>query len=344
MDLILKSFKDNSNGETIIITDFYKNVAITSTREKIDTHRLLDPRYYTPITSNTQQNTAPMITENRISNNMSLTEEIIDPNKFFSPNTTYNAFAEKIRSVSLDKIPYEDNNIPVVTTNNNINTHVDSPFYPSTNESAVLPYDPQDEIEELKAKYGASVVDTNAIARQTEILNKIANGEPVDNQNTQHINQNINSESPIVRIDADTHQVFNPTAPAMNPATTLFKGIKRVVDFDIELKLNNKIPRLDFIEMMEDSYESSIIDYLAEELTTNLLNNPSSIKNQIALKIRTMVSEASIKKIEPQKSEEKVLEKKIAKKVVTKPEAKPEAKATVKARANRKSTKKEETE
>lgn len=300
MDLIRKSFKDNASGETITISDIYKNVAITNTREKIDTHRLLDPRYYTPLDSNVniQPHTFP-INEKRITNNIALTEEIVDPNKFFSPATTYNAFAEKISAFPLDRIPYDDD-IPVVTTSNvnsPTNQNNNNPFYPTTNESAILPYDPQDEIEELKAKYGASVVDKDALARQNDILNKIANGEPVAENNINHdiqnTHQNIEQEPAVVRINADTHQELPSRVNVENPVNALFKGVKRVVDFDIELKLNNKIPRLDFIEMMEDSYESSIIDYLSEELTNNLLNNPSLIKDQISSKIRSMVAEAS---------------------------------------------------
>ncbi len=315
MDLIRKSFKDNASGETITIADIYKNVAITNTREKIDTHRLLDPRYYTPLDSiKTSSYTAP-VNENRITNNIALTEEIVDPNKFFSPTTTYNAFAEKISAFPLDKIPYDDD-IPVVTTTNNVNMPANqnnNPFYPSTNESAILPYDPQDEIEELKAKYGASIVDKDAVARQNEYLNKIANGEPVENINSnQNVNHVVEQEPAVVRINADTHQEIPrvPSSNIENPVNTLFKGVKRVVDFDIELKLNNKIPRLDFIEMVEDSYESSIIDYLAEELTNNLLNNPSLIKDQISSKIRSMVAEVS-KKVEVKEVvEKKPIEKK----------------------------------
>lgn len=315
MDLIRKSFKDNTNGETITISDVYKNVAITNTREKIDTHLLLDPRYYTPLDSSTNTPSHTVrVNENRITNNIALTEEIVDPNKFFSPTTTYNAFAEKISTFPLDNIPYDDN-IPVVTTSNvNMPTNQNNnPFYPTTNESAVLPYDPQDEIEELKAKYGASVVDTDALNRQNEYLNKIANGETVENQNqnvnhNQNIHQNIEQEPAVVRINADTHQELPMHMNVENPVNALFKGVKRIVDFNIELKLNNKIPRLDFIEMMEDSYESSIIDYLAEELTNNLLNNPSLIKDQISSKIRSMVAEVS-KKVEVKEVEVKEVEK-----------------------------------
>ena len=55
----------------------------------------------------------------------------------------------------------------------------------------------------------------------------------------------------------------------------MFKNVKRNTEFKINLKVDGKIPRLDFIEMMEDSYEISIIEYLADEFTDNILRNPS---------------------------------------------------------------------
>ena len=69
----------------------------------------------------------------------------------------------------------------------------------------------------------------------------------------------------------------------------MFKGVKRIVEFNISLDIKNKIPRLDFIEMMEDSYETSIIDFLADEFTNELLKNPATIKDMIKSKINTLV-------------------------------------------------------
>ncbi len=72
----------------------------------------------------------------------------------------------------------------------------------------------------------------------------------------------------------------------------MFKNVKRTIDLKIDLEIENKIPRLDFIEMMEDSYEISIIEYLSNEFTKNLLQNPEEIKKMISDKIRKMVSDS----------------------------------------------------
>jgi predicted DNA-binding transcriptional regulator YafY len=77
-----------------------------------------------------------------------------------------------------------------------------------------------------------------------------------------------------------------------DPVVKMFRGIKRV-DFNITIDLENKIPRIDFIEMMEDSYETSIIDFLADEITDSIISNPDNIRNMIKDKIRQTVSDYS---------------------------------------------------
>jgi hypothetical protein len=93
----------------------------------------------------------------------------------------------------------------------------------------------------------------------------------------------------------------------------MFRNAKKVVEFDLDLKLINKIPRLDFIEMMEDSYEKSIIDFLATEITNDLLKNPENLKFQISEKIREMVyRKKPVRKTTAKKSVTKPVTKKIS--------------------------------
>jgi hypothetical protein len=56
-------------------------------------------------------------------------------------------------------------------------------------------------------------------------------------------------------------KVYQP--PVEDPIITMFKNCKRNKDFKISLDIEDKIPRPDFIEMMEDSYTTSIIEFLA---------------------------------------------------------------------------------
>jgi hypothetical protein len=74
-----------------------------------------------------------------------------------------------------------------------------------------------------------------------------------------------------------------------DPIITMFKRTKRNVDFKISVDISDKIPRLDFIEMMEDSYEISMIDFLADEFTNKILQNPSLIRESVKNRIKQLV-------------------------------------------------------
>jgi len=88
---------------------------------------------------------------------------------------------------------------------------------------------------------------------------------------------------------------MNLSEPVNDPVTSMFRNVKRNVDFKINLKIDGKIPRLDFIEMMEDSYELSIVDFLAEEFTNKLLSDPSIIRNKVKEEIFNLISKNILK-------------------------------------------------
>ena len=84
-------------------------------------------------------------------------------------------------------------------------------------------------------------------------------------------------------------QSSQPSQPQSNKIHEIFDNVKRNKQFNVSIDYQSNIPRLDFIEMMEDSYDVSIIDYLAEKFTNELLANPSLIKDKIKNAIHTQV-------------------------------------------------------
>ncbi len=111
----------------------------------------------------------------------------------------------------------------------------------------------------------------------------------------------LNPEEPVQTIEVNrnpqpiqqpTYQ--QPVQVVEDPIITMFKNVKRSKDFSISLEIKNKIPRPDFIEMMEDSYNTSIIDFLASEFTDNLLKNPHIIEDMIKQKIKELVYGAEV--------------------------------------------------
>ena len=122
-------------------------------------------------------------------------------------------------------------------------------------------------------KYGAT--DNGALNKQNQafarLLGEDDGGEvtkiDADRQSTVSQPQTIAPSQPIVQPQSNVVQRVN----FEDPIITMFKNAKRNVDFSVNLKIEGKIQRIDFIEMMEDSYEISIIEFLADEFTNDLL-------------------------------------------------------------------------
>ena len=137
-------------------------------------------------------------------------------------------------------------------------------------------------------------------------------------------------EEPVERIeinrDDEGSPIQKPLAKPEDPIHVMFRNAKKSIDFTLDLTLHNKIPRLDFIEMMEDSYERSIIDFLANEIANDLLKNPENLKFQIIEKIKEMVYNKKTNTIK-----KTVAKKTVAKKTTTrKPSVKKNTTETLK--------------
>jgi hypothetical protein len=260
MDLANKTFRNNRTGETIKVIDSFEDIAILENKQKINVKQLMDPSQYT---------------------------EQIDPDSFFNSQGAYNSLADKIKNIPTNNIVDGDGQVTV--------NFGDDSFRPAMNESAVIMSNEDDERAALMAKYGA-VGDGNEAAKQAETFNKILNPEaetPVETytpktevsvNNTQQVEVNREYQPPVQRVEVD------------DPVVTMFKRTKRNVKFDVSFEISDKIPRLDFIEMMEDSYEISIIDFLADEFTNKILQDPTSIRENIKDKIKQLVYGGTVTK------------------------------------------------
>ena len=151
-----------------------------------------------------------------------------------------------------------------------------SEFSPSSNESAVIQMSEEDEKAEIMRKY--NVTEQPKTVSPEELLGET----PVEN--IQQVQNNQPVQQPIQQAPIQQAQVEDPII-------SMFKNVKRIVDFKFDFSIDEKIPRIDFIEMMEDSYNTSIIEYLADEFTNKLLNDPSIIKNLIKEKIESLVKD-----------------------------------------------------
>ena len=251
MNLANKSFKDNRTGEVVRVIDSFENIAILENKTKVDTRRLLDSNYYT---------------------------EYIDPGLFLqsTTNSAYNSIFETIKSIPTDKIPMDEGQPVVVNPRND--------YMPEDNSSAVVMSSPDDERAELAKKYG--VLDNqDAINRQNDAFARLL-GEDEEVQKLDIVRDN--SGQVVSSGFVETTERIVEKVQEKDPYE-MFRGIKRSVEFKLDLPLTNNIPKLQFIEMMEESYDKSIIEFLAHDITEQILSNPKSLRDSIESKIRDMV-------------------------------------------------------
>ena len=257
MSLANKSFRNNRTGDVIRVIDSFENIAILENKQKIDARTLMDPNQYT---------------------------EHIDPGSFFNNQGAYNILAEKIKNIPTQNIRDEDGASPVI-----VNTP-SSNFGPVSNESAIVMSSEEDERAELARKYGVSTPTSDSVSKQNEAFAKLLG----EDSELQQINVNRNVATPVQSTQAPVYNETVQRVEVEDPIIKMFKGVKRNVDFNITIDIHNKIPRLDFIEMMEDSYETSIIEFLADEFTREIVTNPGKIKSMISDKIKSMLSSKSV--------------------------------------------------
>ena len=257
MNLASKVFKNNITGDVVKVIDSFENIAILENKQKIDVRSLMDSNQYT---------------------------EQVDPSSFFNNQSAYNFLAEKIKNIPTNMLADDDENVV------RVNPYNGDGFGPVSNESAIIMSSEEEEKAELAKKYG--VIDNNdSIQRQNQAFAKLLGEE----ETVTKIEVNNNEEETYTiekrPVSSIPKQVTTPvqTKKVEDPIISMFSKTKRNVDFKINIEVSNKIPRLDFIEMMEDSYETSIIDFLTDDITNKILNDPSMIRESIKSKIKQLV-------------------------------------------------------
>jgi hypothetical protein len=286
--MVGKKYTDLTTGNVIEVKDIFEDIVILNNNSKIKANRLLDKNYF---------------------------EEFIDPVNFFQNESLLNSFAQKIRQIPDEVV----SNIPNDSTNQSFNPNNISgstSIKPLFNESAVIQSDPELEKEELMRKYNITPNPNQAAQNQLEKFQQLLGEESTGPVQRVEVNRDDNGE-PIQRVEVNKDEIQTENRvnnvqqvetrreiiepKVEDPILVMFKNCKRNKDFKISLDIDNKIPRPDFIEMMEDSYNTSIIEFLAEEFTNNLLQNPNIIKEKIIKEIKTIVyGEEKIEDISPE--------------------------------------------
>ncbi len=279
MELKDKSFKNNKTGEIVRVVDSYQNITVMNNEERVDTSRLLDPLYYTEQTGSANHYT-----------------ERVDPNEFLNNNARYDMFAKDISSVDTSKLPDEGGVGDYTEGGTQVNMGGDPTYRPATNESAVVQYDEEYEKQLLAEKYGATL-DNDAVKRQNEAFDKILNpdvdgGVPAQpNKPSGRVEVNGVQQREVKREYIQPDYVDPRAEPVVksDPIIDMFKNVKRKEKFLMSLDIEDRIPRIDFIEMMEDSYETSLVEYLADDILNKVLKDPNILRDKIIGEIEKLV-------------------------------------------------------
>lgn len=259
MNLASKVFKNNMTGEVLKVIDSFENIAILENKQRIDVRTLIDTSQYT---------------------------EQVDPSAFFNNQSAYNFLADKIKNIPTNMLSDDEDVVRV-------NPYNGDDFGPVSNESAIIMSSEEEEKAELAKKYGV-INNSDVVQRQNEAFAKLLGEDSVtkievDDQTLSHRGGELKRKEP-AQIEENIKTHAAPiTFPVEDPIISMFSRTKRNVDFKINIEVVNKIPRLDFIEMMEDSYETSIIDFLTDDLTNKILSDPSMIRESIKSKIKQLV-------------------------------------------------------
>jgi hypothetical protein len=193
--------------------------------------------------------------------------EFIDPETFFSQGSTLQALADKIRSISNEDLARIED--------------------VRDDESLIIQDDPEEEKRRILEKYSAPAqIKPTGLEQFMDEDPDILVINPLSQPTPEPVVQQPRAQVP----QANQQHIPTQARPEPeDPMVRIFRGAKRKTDFCVSIRFESRIPRPDFIEMMEDSYETSIIDYLAQEFTDQILSDPSFIRQKIKSEILALV-------------------------------------------------------
>lgn len=260
-----KYIKVNENKEySVIGTEgaFY----ILNDKSKVSAQRLLDTESFT---------------------------EVLDVKNFFEASN--NAITSAFSNTKVPQTEYNDNVIRVEAKRTDLGD--DDKFYANSNDSALISHeeiDPEEEkrllIEKYKIKPHTTHNVISQVEQQNELMQKLINGDDI--QPSMVKNEFMVDEFKQV---GSKPSVQIPS-PVIDPIIDLLNKTKRVNNLKLKIEIEELLPKNEFIQMLEESYDKSIIDYLTDEIYNKMIKDSDSIKEQIKNQITAAVNKKSTKK------------------------------------------------
>lgn len=278
MDLKGKRFV-NANGKISVVKDTFENITIFEDGTKVDTRLLMNPDYYTVMPSGPRRD-APNILKQPILEQISVDRDRIDPNAFF--NQRY-SIAQEAEGQHTPQRQVESYNVD----NNGITTHFDEE---AEREEILRRNRHLMEQRDIQVAKQATQFKNNNGGIVGKILEE-EEGIKIENvmvpPSPELYQEQLARRTSAVQLDPVMNNGINNSF--LDPMVAIFKRAKMNTEFKITIEIDKKIPKPAYIELMEESSETSFIEYLATEFTESILRNPSVIKDRIEDELRKLI-------------------------------------------------------
>ncbi len=283
-NLIGKSFK-NGRGEIITVINVDSDVAILEDDQRIAVSKLLDNKHFRLVNHFNEQ---PI--------NESMTNEPT-PDMFNNP-TRYNNLMSQLKT-SVEKSPFIGES-GMNFDNGLTSLKVVEPTVEGSNRSQKTDNIFIDDSQKIEQTKRAMIENQkqlkNIVENQTKKISSLLDDESSVTSVPNYIEDEDRGFA-ISTFDGNDRKLSEANvveSPKMiqrkeNPAYQMFKNVKRSVPFKMSIDISKLLPKKEFIQMWEESYEISMIEYLAEEFFKDLFDNPEIIKLQIIEKLNEEV-------------------------------------------------------
>jgi hypothetical protein len=112
--------------------------------------------------------------------------------------------------------------------------------------------------------------------------------------------KHVENEPPVKKYEVErndeTGKVVTREETAAPQTSDFFKKMKRNNDVTINVKFVERIPKLDFIKMMDENFDQGVMDYLIDDITEKIIASPQIISAQVRDQLTELIYKKDKKK------------------------------------------------
>lgn len=278
--IIGKQFENKSNGSVIKVVSIEGNIAILENSERISVERLLDRNHYgeyhaMSINESVGLNTGENLLHSKLfAQIQGLSNDDINRANDIGGTTIENgAYVNPVESHSEAMRKLKGDNV-----------YDDS----SVEARELVEKSKKDQLElERKMRNQASKIAQTIDGIEEEVsipVNRNLEGAKVEGVDKRETSVRM-IEDVGTYVPNNTQPINNQPIKQVNPMFTKMKRTKKV---SLKIDIDEMMPSKDFLKMLEEGFEDSVLDYLTEEIAGKVLSDVS-IKSQIKDKLHEYV-------------------------------------------------------